>query len=77
VSKCPSTRSPHPIRTGSITWQLNQGVPREVVSQRCNTDQIEEFYDKPDEDERWRRYHDQMERQRRQHVDSLDLPHDD
>jgi site-specific recombinase XerD len=77
ASKCPSSRSPHPIRTGSITYQLNTGVPREVVSARCDTDQIEEFYDKPGEQERWQRYRRQMERQRRQHVDSLDPFNDD
>jgi len=77
VSKCPSTRSPHPVRTGSITWQLNQGVPREVVAERCDTDQIEEFYDKPTEEERWRRFHDQMEQQRRRHVENLDSDNDD
>lgn len=72
VSKCPSARSPHQVRTGSITWQLNRGVPRPVVSERCNTDQIEQFYDKPDEDERWRRFRDQMEKERRSYVDSLE-----
>jgi site-specific recombinase XerD len=72
ASKCPSSLSPHPVRTGTITWQLNVGVPRDVVSVRTDTDQIEEFYDKPDEDERWRRYHRQMEQQRRPHIDSLD-----
>jgi len=77
ASKCPSSRSPHHIRTGSITWQLNRGVPQNVVSERCNTDQIEQFYDKPDEDERWRRYRNQMEEHRRQHVDSLDSFTDD
>jgi len=35
-SKCPSSRSPHMIRTGSITWQLNQGYPIELVAERVN-----------------------------------------
>ncbi|MDS0475957.1 site-specific integrase [Natrinema sp. 1APR25-10V2] len=30
ISKCPSSVNPHAVRTGSITWQLNQGIPRNV-----------------------------------------------
>jgi site-specific recombinase XerD len=50
ISKCPSTRSPHQIRTGSITWQLNQGVSMTTVSERANVsvNVIEDHYDKPD-----------------------------
>lgn len=36
LSKCPSSRSPHAIRTGSITWQLNMGYPIELVAKRAN-----------------------------------------
>jgi len=36
ASKCPSSRSPHRIRTGSITWQLNMGYPIELVAKRAN-----------------------------------------
>lgn len=36
VSKCPSSRSPHRIRTGSITWQLNRGLDIELVGERVN-----------------------------------------
>lgn len=48
ASKCPSSRSPHKIRTGSITWQRNLGFPPEVVSERVNAtlDVIEDYYDK-------------------------------
>ncbi|MGB9987337.1 tyrosine-type recombinase/integrase [Salarchaeum japonicum] len=74
ASKCPSSRAPHHIRTGSITWQLNSGIPIEVVSQRVNAgvDVIEEYYDKPSPEELWRRRRQQME-QRRNYLDNLDL----
>jgi site-specific recombinase XerD len=66
ASKCPSSRSPHQVRTGSITWQRNRGVPADVVSRRVNSSVrvIEEHYDKPDEIE-------EMEKRRRQHLDRL------
>jgi len=35
-SKCPSARSPHAIRRGSITYHLNQKVTPEIVSERCD-----------------------------------------
>ncbi|WP_353634585.1 tyrosine-type recombinase/integrase [Halobacterium sp. NMX12-1] len=77
ASKCPSSRAPHHVRTGSITWQLNSGIPIEVVSQRVNAgvDVIEEYYDKPSTEELWRRRRQQME-QRRNHLDNLDLTDD-
>jgi len=37
ASKCPSSRSPHQVRTGSVTWQLNRGIPIERVAERVNT----------------------------------------
>ncbi|ELY46191.1 tyrosine-type recombinase/integrase [Natronorubrum tibetense] len=36
ASKCPSSRSPHAIRTGSITWQLLRGLAIETVAKRVN-----------------------------------------
>jgi site-specific recombinase XerD len=50
ASKCPSSRSPHQIRSGSITWQLNQGVPADVVAERVNAsvEIIEAHYDMAD-----------------------------
>ena len=50
ASKCPSSRSPHQIRTGSITWHCDQGLPIEVISERVNAgaDVIKQFYDKAD-----------------------------
>jgi hypothetical protein len=67
-SKCPSSRSPHQVRTGSITWQRNQGVPADVVAKRVNASVrvIENHYDKPDKRE-------EMENRRRQYVDGLSL----
>ncbi|WP_239638600.1 hypothetical protein [Halorubrum saccharovorum] len=46
LSKCPSSRSPHPIRTGSITWQLNQEIPPEVAERvDATVKTIENHYD--------------------------------
>lgn len=68
ASKCPSSRSPHQIRTGSITWQLDAGLPPEVVATRVNAsvETIERHYDKATPRER-------MERRRRRYVDNLDI----
>ena len=72
LSKCPSSRSPHKIRTGSITWQLNQGLPPEVVAERVDATvkTIETHYDWASQEDRWRRYRDRME-QRQDYVDQL------
>lgn len=77
ASKCPSSRSPHKIRSGSITWQLNCGLPPEVVAQRVNAgvDVIKEHYDWATAEERWRRQRDRMET-RRSWIDQLDLTDD-
>lgn len=50
ASGCPSSRSPHRVRTGSITWQLNRGVPVERVAERVNTsiEILLRHYDLPD-----------------------------
>lgn len=57
ASKCPSSRSPHTIRTGSITWQLNMGVPIEVVAERVNASiaVIKQYYDQADPEEAFER----------------------
>jgi len=54
---CPSSRSPHQVRTGSITWQLNQGLTYEEVAERVNSDPdtLRRYYDKADDVERMRR----------------------
>ncbi|ADE04781.1 MULTISPECIES: tyrosine-type recombinase/integrase [Haloferax] len=65
-SKCPSSRSPHHIRTGSITWHRDRGFPAEVTAERVNASQevIEQHYDKASQRER-------MELRRRPHLDKL------
>lgn len=79
ASKCPSSRSPHQVRTGAITWFLNLGWPPEDVAERVNASvkTIEQHYDKADPDERRRRLRDRMEERRRPLVDSLDFPNHD
>lgn len=67
-SKCPSSKSPHKIRTGSITWHRDCGFPPEVTSERVNASQrvIQRHYDKATRRER-------MEHRRRPHLDKLSL----
>lgn len=57
ASGCPSSRSPHQIRSGSITWQLDQGIPLEIVAERVNAtaDVIRRFYDKSSKFQRMQR----------------------
>ena len=68
ASKCPSSRSPHQIRSGSITWQLNRGLRADVVAERVNAsvDVIEQHYDRADE-------FDQFEERRRRHLQKLNF----
>lgn len=75
ASKCPSSRSPHQIRTGTITWLLNRGWPAKEVSDRVNASiqTIEDHYDKADLQERRLRLHDRMEERRRPLLDNLDI----
>ncbi|QGX95913.1 site-specific integrase [Haloplanus rallus] len=49
-SKCPSSLSPHPIRTGRITDLRNQGVRITHVAGRVDAipETIRRYYDKPD-----------------------------
>jgi len=50
-SRCPSSRSPHPIRTGSITHHRDRGWPAEVLSERVNAtpEVIRAHYDHPEQ----------------------------
>jgi site-specific recombinase XerD len=70
-SRCPSSRSPHAIRTGSITWQLNCGISYIRVAKRvaAEPETIRRYYDKPDYDE-------ELERRRpdTEDLDVLDAP---
>jgi len=72
ASKCPSSRSPHKIRTGSITWQLNIGFPPEVVAERVNAsiEVIEQHYDKESP-------HERMEQRRRKYISNMEADYND
>jgi site-specific recombinase XerD len=72
ASKCPSSRSPHQIRTGSITWQLDSGLPPSVVAERVNsrTETIKKHYDVATPRER-------MEQRRRPYLGNLEIDNDD
>ncbi len=49
-ARCPSSRSPHRVRTGSITWHRDCGWPPEVLAERANAtpEVIRQHYDHPD-----------------------------
>jgi len=51
---CPSSRSPHGIRRGSITKHLRDGTPRDIVSDRMNVTQdvLDRHYDETTDRER-------------------------
>jgi len=65
-SKCPSSVSPHKIRTGSITWHRDKGWPIQALAQRANTSEamIKGVYDQPEQLVRGA--------SRRQHLDLLE-----
>ncbi|WP_227738863.1 tyrosine-type recombinase/integrase [Halorientalis pallida] len=64
-SKCPSSVSTHPIRRGSITYHLNEEVPKEVVSDRANVSPkiLEQHYNRQTESEK--------RKIRKSHLDNL------
>ena len=57
ASGCPSSVSPHAVRTGSITAFRDAGTPREVVSDRGDVSEkiLEEHYDKASKRQRMHR----------------------
>jgi site-specific recombinase XerD len=67
ASQCPSTRSPHAIRRGSITWQRNLGFDEDTVASRAaaTPSVIRRYYDDPD-------YDDELER-RRDETEQIDI----
>lgn len=64
-SKCPSSRSPHALRRGSITYHLQKDVPKQVVSDRTNVspDILDKHYNQMTDEE-------QMQ-QRREYLDNI------
>ena len=62
ASKCPSSRSPHPIRTGSVTAHLDAGAPKPILGDRVDMteDTMEEHYDKASKRERMYRRRDHL-----------------
>jgi len=62
ASGCPSSVSPHAIRTGSITAHRDAGTPREIVSDRGDVSEkvLEEHYDKASKRQRMRRRRDHL-----------------
>lgn len=48
ASKCPSSRSPHDLRSGRVTFYRREDVPRRVVKERLNAseDILDHHYDR-------------------------------
>lgn len=62
ASGCPSSVSPHAVRTGSITAHRDAGTPRDVVSDRGDVSEkvLEKHYDKASKRQRMRRRRDHL-----------------
>lgn len=71
-SKCPSSRSPHAVRTGSITFHRDRGFDPEDTAQRVNASlrTIQRHYDKAGR-------RDEMENRRRSQLDKLSLDNEE
>ncbi|MFB6189670.1 MAG: tyrosine-type recombinase/integrase [Halapricum sp.] len=72
ASGCPSARAPHHVRTGSLSWHRDRGIPADVLQERANASEgtIAEYYDKSTKRER-------LEHRRRKYLDNLDIENDD
>lgn len=68
ASKCPSSQSPHAVRTGSITFHRDCGFDPEDTSRRVNASlrTIQRHYDKPERRQ-------ELEQRRRPQLDKLKL----
>lgn len=57
ASKCPSSRAPHHVRTGSITAHRDSGTPKAILSDRADVSEgiLDEHYDKASQREKMRR----------------------
>jgi integrase len=57
ASKCESTRPPHALRHGGLTEMRREGIPVEVIRDRCDVSQqtLEKHYDERSEEEKRRR----------------------
>ncbi|MFC7230101.1 tyrosine-type recombinase/integrase (plasmid) [Salinirubellus salinus] len=64
ASKCDLSRSPHTVRRGYITHQLDTGVPPFVLSGRCDVteDVMDQHYDVRTEDQKMRQRREVLER---------------
>lgn len=54
--RCPASKSPHAIRRGYITAELDTGIPKPVLSDRCDVTPsvIDDYYDQRSPDARMR-----------------------
>ncbi|SNR49128.1 tyrosine-type recombinase/integrase [Halorubrum vacuolatum] len=65
ASKCPSSRSPHDVRSGRVTAYKRDDVPRQVVSDRLNAseDVLDRHYDRRGEREKAEQRRDYLPRE--------------
>lgn len=63
ASECPSSYSPHPLRRWSIMYQLDQGVPKDLLSNRVDVSVpvLEQHYDHRSETRKGRKRRETLE----------------